>query len=119
MEMNTRLQVEHPVTELSSGVDIVKAQFDIASGKSIADITFKEEGYAIELRLTAEKIIVDSDGVMQLPPDPGTITKCFMPAEDNIELISIADTNKEDSTFHVSLIANAIRWGDRREDAIV
>ncbi|MGL5393625.1 MAG: biotin carboxylase N-terminal domain-containing protein, partial [Shewanella sp.] len=55
MEMNTRLQVEHPVTEATSGIDIVSAQFDIAAGRSIEHLAPKEIGYAMEVRVTAEK----------------------------------------------------------------
>ncbi len=59
MEMNTRLQVEHPVTEKVSGVDIVANQFKIAGGESIADLTSNPQGYAIEARITAERTAVD------------------------------------------------------------
>lgn len=118
MEMNTRLQVEHPVTEATSGIDIVKAQFDIASGESIEDMQPVEKGYAIEVRVTAEKVAVDSAGTMQLIPNPGKITNCVMPARDDIELISIAATDIEISPFYDSLIAQVICSGDSREQVI-
>lgn len=57
MEMNTRLQVEHPVTEATSGIDIVSAQFDVAAGRSIEDLQPQEIGYAMEVRVTAEKLL--------------------------------------------------------------
>jgi acetyl/propionyl-CoA carboxylase alpha subunit/acetyl-CoA carboxylase alpha subunit len=116
MEMNTRLQVEHPVTEATSGVDIVSAQFKIASGGSIEDIQPKDEGYAIEVRVTAEKVVVDSAGIMQLVPNPGLITRCEMPERNDIELISIAATGIEISPFYDSLIAQIICRGKDRLD---
>lgn len=118
MEMNTRLQVEHPVTEATSGVDIVKAQFAIASGESIADMQPEEKGYAIEVRVTAEKIVLDSDGNLQLVPNPGKIVNCVMPERDDIELISIAATDIEISPFYDSLIAQIICRGETREEVI-
>ncbi len=116
MEMNTRLQVEHPVTEATSGIDIVKAQYDIASGKSIEDLVPKEEGYAIEVRVTAEKVALDSQGVMQLVPNPGKITRCVMPERDDVELIAITGDDIEISPFYDSLIAQIIMRGKDRDD---
>ncbi|MFA7555687.1 MAG: biotin carboxylase N-terminal domain-containing protein [Spongiibacteraceae bacterium] len=116
MEMNTRLQVEHPVTEATSGIDIVQAQFQIASGMSIEHIKPQETGYAIEVRVTAEKVVVDRDGKMQLIPNPGKIEKYSMPLRDDIEIISIADSNIEISPYYDSLIAQIICRGKDRED---
>lgn len=118
MEMNTRLQVEHPVTEATSGIDIVKTQFAIASGASIADMNPTETGYAIEVRVTAEKVVLDNDGNLQLVPNPGKIVNCVMPERDDIELISIAATDIEISPFYDSLIAQIICRGDTREQVI-
>ncbi|MCH1925500.1 ATP-grasp domain-containing protein [Shewanella sp. C32] len=118
MEMNTRLQVEHPVTELTSGIDIVSAQFDIASGRSIEHLEPKQLGYALEVRVTAEKAALDSHGVLQLLPNPGLITECVMPERDDIDVISIAAEGKEVSPYYDSLIAQIIVHGEDREDAI-
>ncbi|MDO6638618.1 biotin carboxylase N-terminal domain-containing protein [Shewanella sp. 5_MG-2023] len=118
MEMNTRLQVEHPVTEATSGIDIVSAQFDIAAGRSIEDLEPVEQGYAMEVRITAEKAALDSDGVLQLLPNPGKISECFMPERDDVEIISIAETGKEVSPYYDSLIAQIIIRGESREDVI-
>jgi acetyl/propionyl-CoA carboxylase alpha subunit len=63
MEMNTRLQIEHPVTETVTGIDIVRAQFDIASGRSIADLAVRSDGYAMEVRVNAEMAVRTADGV--------------------------------------------------------
>lgn len=118
MEMNTRLQVEHPVTEKVSGIDIVGAQFDIASGESIESLQPVEKGYAIEVRVTAEKVVLDKDDTLQLIPDPGLITECLMPEQNNMEIISMAASNKSVSPFYDSLIAQIICYGEDRTDTI-
>lgn len=118
MEMNTRLQVEHPVTEATSGIDIVSAGFDIAAGRSIEALEPQDKGYAIEVRVTAEKAALDSNGVLQLLPHPGMITEYMMPERDDIEIISIAEAGKEVSPYYDSLIAQIICRGESREDVI-
>ncbi|BAJ03652.1 ATP-binding protein [Shewanella violacea] len=118
MEMNTRLQVEHPVTEATSGIDIVSAGFDIAAGRSIEALEPQSKGYAIEVRVTAEKAALDSNGVLQLLPHPGMITEYAMPERDDIEIISIAEAGKEVSPYYDSLIAQIICRGESREDVI-
>ena len=90
MEMNTRLQVEHPVTELVSGVDIVGEQFRIAAGESIAKLDIGTHGYAIEARINAERVVVGAGGKLQFRPDPGQILDCVLPQEDGIEIIATA-----------------------------
>jgi acetyl/propionyl-CoA carboxylase alpha subunit len=118
MEMNTRLQVEHPVTEWVTGVDIVGKQFAIASGEAIDDIEVEEKGYAIEVRVTAEKAAQDSEGVVQLLPDPGYVSECIFPEQENIELISMVDADKIVSPFYDSLIAQVVCYGTDRDDTI-
>ncbi len=118
MEMNTRLQVEHPVTEATSGIDIVSSGFDIAAGRSIEDLEPQDIGYAIEVRVTAEKAALDSNGILQLLPHPGMITEYKMPERDDIEIISIAGEGKEVSPYYDSLIAQIICRGESREDVI-
>ncbi|HEY5716385.1 MAG TPA: biotin carboxylase N-terminal domain-containing protein, partial [Psychromonas sp.] len=95
MEMNTRLQVEHPVTEATSCIDIVSAQYDIASGKSIADLQPQKKGYAIEVRVTAEKAALDNNGVMQLLPYPGKVAEYYVPEQDDVEVMSMIAEGKE------------------------
>ncbi|MBL4608318.1 MAG: ATP-grasp domain-containing protein, partial [Pseudomonadales bacterium] len=118
MEMNTRLQVEHPVTEWVTGVDIVGGQFAIASGESIENIEIQENGYAIEVRVTAEKAAQDSNGVVELLPDPGFVSECIFPEQKNIELISMVDKDKTISPFYDSLIAQVVCHGTDRDDVI-
>ena len=118
MEMNTRLQVEHPVTEAVTGVDIVEKQFQIASGESIADMKFMKKGYALEVRVNAEKAILDSEGNISFTPTPGKIKKCILPEAGHIKLISIAGEGKVISPFYDSLIIQIICYGKDRNDAI-
>jgi acetyl/propionyl-CoA carboxylase alpha subunit/acetyl-CoA carboxylase beta subunit len=117
MEMNTRLQVEHPVTELVSGIDIVSAQFDIAQGKSIAKLKPKQKGYAIEVRVTAEKAVRKGEEI-DFAPFPGTINECVLPKQDHIELITSAGAGKQVSPFYDSMIVQIICYGDDRDDTI-
>jgi len=118
MEMNTRLQVEHPVTELVSGVDIVRKQFEIASGKSIADITPGKNGYAMEVRVNAEKVKISDNGSIQFIPNPGEVTEYFMPNEPGVEIISTIAKGKKVTPFYDSMVVQIICHGNKREDTI-
>ncbi len=113
MEMNTRLQVEHPVTEMVSGVDIVGEQFRIAAGESIADLEVGENGYAIEARINAERI-ASSDHSFQ--PSPGTITACEFPSARDVDVISIAAPDRFISPYYDSMIGQVIAHGRDRAD---
>ncbi len=117
MEMNTRLQVEHPVTEYVSGVDIVAEQFRIASGESIADLAIGNDGYAIEVRVNAEKVIVGNDGRILFRPDPGTVTRCELPPAEGIDVITSVGTDKVVSPFYDSMVAQIIAHGTDRDAA--
>ena len=109
MEMNTRLQVEHPVTELVSGVDIVGEQFRIASGESIAKLEIGKRGYALEARINAERIVIGAGGKLQFRPDPGQIQQCELPQEDGIEIITTAGPGQ----VRVAVLRQHDRAGDR------
>ena len=87
MEMNTRLQVEHPVTEWVSGIDIVAQQFRIAAGESIADLTVQNNGYAMEARINAERILKQGDGSLAFRPHPGEVETCHFPEEEVLKLL--------------------------------
>ena len=115
MEMNTRLQVEHPVTEMVSGIDIVGEQFRIAAGESIAGIELREDGYAIEARINAERI---AGGDRSFQPNPGTITACEFPAARGIDVIRLAGPDKFISPYYDSMVGQVIAHGrDRAETA--
>jgi len=118
MEMNARLQVEHPVTEAVTGVDIVGEQFRIAAGESIADLEVAEDGYAIELRINAERIVREADGGVRILPDPGTITACEIPAPAGVKVISAVGEGSTVSPFYDNLLAQVIAHGPTRAAAI-
>ena len=118
MEMNTRLQVEHPVTEWTAGISIVTQQFRIAEGESIADLKPKPNGFAIEARIVAEKAVLGQDGIVDFRPTPGLITEWVFPERDDMELIASVGNGKSISPFYDSMIAQLILHGTDRNDAI-
>jgi acetyl/propionyl-CoA carboxylase alpha subunit len=115
MEMNTRLQVEHPVTELVTELDIVMAQFRIAAGESIQSMDPKANGYAMELRINAEKPTTGADGTLSFVPCPGEVTKFHFPETPGISLIRATDEGKTVTPYYdgmvVQLIAHAADRG--------
>lgn len=118
MEMNTRLQVEHPVTEWTSGVKIVSTQYEIAEGGSIKDLKVANDGFSIEARITAEKARLDTDGAIDFLPTPGLVTECKFPSGEHIEVIAAVSEGKTISPFYDSMIAQLIVHGKDRNDAI-
>ena len=118
MEMNTRLQVEHPVTEWTSEISIVTQQFRISEGESIADLKPKSNGFSIEARVTAERAALDKDGNIEFLPTPGLVIECDFPERDDMELIASVGEGKTISPFYDSMIAQLIVHGKDRDDAI-
>jgi len=116
MEMNTRLQVEHPVTEHVSGVDIVAEQLRIAAGHSIADLALRDSGYAIEARINAERLTQSSEG-LGFQPSPGEIRECEFPQEDGIDVIAAAAEGKFVSPYYDSMVAQIIVHAEDRDAA--
>ncbi len=117
MEMNTRLQVEHPVTEAVTGTDIVKAQFEIAGGARIAETPFVENGYAMEVRINAERASLSADGI-DLLPSPGTVTRCDFPRREDIDVLAAIETAAVVSPYYDSLVAQVVCHGKDRADTI-
>ncbi|MES2218088.1 MAG: acetyl-CoA carboxylase biotin carboxylase subunit [Pseudomonadota bacterium] len=113
IEMNTRVQVEHPVTEMITGIDIVKEQLSIAAGNKLsftqADIHFR--GHAIECRINAED-------PRTFTPSPGTITYFHAPGGPGIRLDSHIYSNYKVPPYYDSLIAKVIAHGETRELAL-
>ena len=114
LEMNTRLQVEHPVTELVTGFDLVREQFRVAAGKSLS---FKQEdinwrGHAIECRVYAE----DPDN--NFFPSPGVITFLHEPSGPGVRLDTGVQLHSEVSIHYDSMIAKLAVWGRSRPEAI-
>ncbi len=122
MEMNTRLQVEHPVTEAVSGVDIVPKQLAIAAGERIDSMQWTHRGYAIEARVNAEQVRVvttqDCKKAIDCQPSPGLITQLSLPADEHVSVIRCVDAGKAVTPFYDSLIMQVIAVGDTREAAM-
>ncbi len=113
IEMNTRIQVEHPVTEALTHIDIVKEQLSIASGNKLS-ITQKDvrfQGHAIECRINAE----DPDSFL---PSPGKITLYHPPGGPHVRVDSYIYSGFTVPTFYDSMIGKIIVHGDTRETAI-
>jgi acetyl-CoA carboxylase biotin carboxylase subunit len=112
--MNTRLQVEHPITEAVTGLDIVKEQLRLASGEPLryrqADI--HPVGHAIECRITAE------DPFSSFLPASGRVIRLFQPSGPGVRVDSGIEEGLEVSTFYDSLLAKLVVWGESREAAI-
>ena len=116
MEMNTRLQVEHPVTELVTGVDIVAEQLRIAAGASIANLTVAEDGHAIEARVNAERLVAAADGAA-FQPSPGEVRECVFPEEEGVEVIAAIAEGKSVSPYYDSMVAQVIAHAPNRRAA--
>ncbi|MCI8482743.1 MAG: acetyl-CoA carboxylase biotin carboxylase subunit [Lachnospiraceae bacterium] len=114
MEMNTRIQVEHPVTEMVTGVDLVKEQIRIATGEPLhirqEDIQWK--GHAIECRINAE------DPKRQFLPCPGKIKDLHFPGGNGVRIESALYNGYQIPAFYDSMVAKVIVHGEDREDAI-
>ena len=112
MEMNTRLQVEHPVSEMVSGLDIIEWMIKVAEGEKLpSQDTIKFRGHAIECRITAE----DPNTFL---PCPGKITQWMVPGGRNVRVDSHIYTNYIVPPHYDSMIGKLIVWGRDREKAI-
>lgn len=114
LEMNTRIQVEHPITEVVTNLDLIKEQIKIADGQELqydqSDI--KVSGHAIECRINAENPLND------FAPNPGKITGYRSPGGPGVRLDSGVYMNYTIPTFYDSMISKLITWGATRNDAI-
>ena len=114
MEMNTRIQVEHPVTEWITGIDLIKEQIRIASGKKLG-ITQEQvqiRGHAIEVRINAEK------PEENFRPCPGTVTGLHLPGGKGIRIDSAIYSGYTIPPFYDSMIAKISVWARTRSEAI-
>lgn len=113
IEMNTRVQVEHPVTEMITGIDIVKEQLNIAAGNklSIAQKDVKIKGHAIECRINAED-------PRSFVPSPGTISYYHAPGGPGIRIDSHIYSSYKVPPYYDSLIAKIIAHGENRDIAL-
>jgi acetyl-CoA carboxylase biotin carboxylase subunit len=113
MEMNTRLQVEHPVTEMVTGIDLVQEQINVAHGKplSFKQEDVKQRGHAIELRICAEDPVT-------FTPAPGKIRRCRTPQGPFVRVDGYAYPGYEVPIYYDPMIAKLIAWGHTRDEAI-
>lgn len=114
MEMNTRIQVEHPITEEVTGVDLVKSQIEIAADMplSVKQEDIKLNGHAIECRINAENPELD------FRPSPGTITALYMPGGPGIRIDGAVYQGYTITPYYDSMISKLIAHGSDRDDAI-
>ena len=114
MEMNTRIQVEHPVTEWVTGIDLIKEQIRIADGQrlSFTQEDVKLTGHAIECRINAE------NPMKNFRPSPGTITDVHFPGGEGIRVDTAVYTGYQVPPCYDSMLAKLIVHGDSREEAI-
>jgi acetyl-CoA carboxylase biotin carboxylase subunit len=114
LEMNTRLQVEHPITERVVGIDLVKEQIRIASGEKLSykQEDLKQNGHAIECRVYAE------DAANNFMPAPGKVTHITIPYGVGVRVDGYVYEGFEIPIYYDPLIAKLIVWGRDRKDAI-
>lgn len=114
IEMNTRIQVEHPITEMVTGVDLIKEQIQIASGKplSLTQKQVKIKGHAIECRINAENPERD------FRPSAGTINALYLPGGRGVRVDSALYEGYRVPPQYDSMLAKVITYGETREEAI-
>jgi len=114
MEMNTRIQVEHPVTELVTGIDLIKEQIMVAAGHplSFSQEDVKLDGWAIECRINAE------NPAKNFMPSPGRITEYLAPGGFGVRVDSAVYSGYAIPPYYDSMIAKLIVWGKTRQEAI-
>jgi len=114
IEMNTRIQVEHPVTELVTGIDLIKEQIRISAGEELGytQQDIKIDGWAIECRINAE------NPDKNFMPSPGTITLYHPPGGLGVRVDSAAYAGYTIPPFYDSMVGKLIVWGRTRDEAI-
>ncbi len=114
LEMNTRIQVEHPVTEMVTGIDLVREQLLVAAGQplSFSDADVALRGHAIECRINAE------DPSRDFAPAPGTIGRYAEPGGFGVRVDSSAESGMEILPDYDSMVAKLIVWGRDRTEAV-
>jgi acetyl-CoA carboxylase biotin carboxylase subunit len=114
MEMNTRIQVEHPVTEMVTGIDLIKEQILVAAGfpLSIAQEDIVLNGWSIECRINAE------NPAKNFMPSPGKVLAYLPPGGYGVRVDSAVYSGYQISPFYDSMVAKLIVWGKDREEAI-
>jgi acetyl/propionyl-CoA carboxylase alpha subunit len=113
LEMNTRLQVEHPVTEMVTGLDLVQMQIEVAQGEKlrISQADVKQHGHAIEVRLYAE------DAARDFMPSPGTLSRFDLPHLPHVRCENGYASGNTVSASYDPMIAKIAAWGNARAEA--
>ncbi len=114
LEVNTRIQVEHPISEMITGIDIVKEQLLVAAGKklSFTQADIEPRGHAIECRINAE------DPLKNFMPSPGMLTRFELPHHPWVRVDTACYPGYTILPFYDSLLAKLVVWGKNREEAI-
>ncbi len=112
IEMNTRIQVEHPISEMVNNVDLIKQQIIVAAGKKITEIPNKQVGHCFEFRINAE------DPENNFRPTPGKINYLHFPGGFGVRIDSHIYNQYTVQPYYDSLIAKMIVWGSNRNHAI-
>ena len=112
LEVNTRLQVEHPVTEATTGLDLVKLQLLVADGERLVGEVPRQVGHAIEARLNAE------DADQGFAPAPGTVVLLHLPSGPGIRVDTGIDVGDVIPPDYDSMVAKIIAWGQDRSEAL-
>jgi len=114
IEINSRIQVEHPVTEMVTGIDLIREQIHMASGlkNPYFGKDLKSRGHAIEMRINAE----DSDN--NFAPSPGRITECLLPGGPGVRVDTFIRPDFVIQPFYDSLIAKLVVWDKSRHEAL-
>lgn len=114
MEMNTRIQVEHGITEMVTGIDLIKEQIKIAAGEKLgfSQEDIKIQGHSIECRINAENV---QKGFI---PSPGKIKDLYVPGGFNVRVDSAVYSGYNISPYYDSMVAKLIVYGKNREEAI-
>ncbi len=112
LEMNTRIQVEHTITEMVTGIDLVKTQLRIAMGEPLPFKSVETHGHAIEFRINVE------DPTADFAPTPGTLVEYQEPGGFGVRVDSGVTVGSTISQYYDNLIAKLVVWGTNREEAM-
>jgi acetyl-CoA carboxylase biotin carboxylase subunit len=112
MEMNTRIQVEHPVTEQVTGHDLIKLQLQVAAGERVPKRKIRQQGHSIECRINAE------DPYNEFRPSPGTVTNFHMPGGFGVRVDTHTYAGYRVPPYYDSLIAKLVVFAQTRDGAI-